>query len=49
MKLIKIEKDWDNLGMSLQNRFGGKDSNFAKGFVTASLVYCVGAMAIVGS
>ena len=25
------------------------DNSFAKGFVTASLVYCVGAMAIVGS
>ncbi|NLK43554.1 MAG: DUF554 domain-containing protein [Tissierellia bacterium] len=48
-EMLKIETRLDNLGMSLQNRFGGKDSNFAKGFVTASLVYCVGAMAIVGS
>ncbi len=48
-EVIKIEKRLDNLGNSLQNKFGGNDSNFAKGFVTASLVYCVGAMAIVGS
>lgn len=44
-----IENKLDNLGNLLENKFGGKDSNFSKGFVTASLVYCVGAMAIVGS
>lgn len=48
-EIIGIENKLDNLGNSLQNKFGGKDSNFSKGFVTASLVYCVGAMAIVGS
>lgn len=46
---IGIENKLDNLGNLLQDKFGGKDSNFSKGFVTASLVYCVGAMAIVGS
>lgn len=46
---IEIEKKLDNLGEALQKKVGGKDSNFSKGFVTASLVYCVGAMAIVGS
>lgn len=46
---IKIEDKLDNLGDKLQKSFGGRDSNFSKGFVTASLVYCVGAMAIVGS
>ena len=44
-----IERKLDKLGSKLENRFGKKDSNFSKGFVTASLVYCVGAMAIVGS
>ncbi|MBU5427723.1 DUF554 domain-containing protein [Tissierella pigra] len=48
-EIIGIENKLDNLGNSLQSKFGGKDSNFSKGFVTASLVYCVGAMAIVGS
>lgn len=48
-EITGIENKLDNLGNSLQKRFGGKDSNFSKGFVTASLVYCVGAMAIVGS
>lgn len=48
-EVIGIENKLDNLGNSLQSKFGDKDSNFSKGFVTASLVYCVGAMAIVGS
>ena len=48
-EVIGIERKLDNLGDRLQDRFGAKDSNFSKGFVTASLVYCVGAMARVGS
>ncbi|HHY65401.1 MAG TPA: DUF554 domain-containing protein [Clostridiaceae bacterium] len=46
---IKIEDGLDRLGLWFQNRFAKNESGFAKGFVTASLVYCVGAMAIVGS
>ncbi len=46
---IKIEEGLDKMAIWFQNRFAGKESNFAKGFVTASLVYVVGAMAIVGS
>lgn len=46
---LRIETKLNNLGDSLESKFGGDDSNFSRGFVTASLVYCVGAMAIVGS
>lgn len=46
---IGIERKLDNLGNKLESRFGKEDSTFSKGFVTASLVYCIGAMAIVGS
>lgn len=48
---LKIEYRLDKLGQSLQNRFSGKDDsgNFARGFVTATLIYCIGAMAIMGS
>lgn len=48
---MKIEKRLDSLGAKLEKRFasGDSESNFGKGFVTASLMYCVGAMAIVGS
>ncbi len=45
----KIEKRLDKTGDNLQSRFGKSDSQFSKAFVTASLIYCVGAMAIVGS
>ncbi len=46
---IGIEKKLDSIGHKLQTRFGGGDSNFSKAFVTTSLIYCVGAMAIIGS
>jgi hypothetical protein len=43
-------EDWLNrIGLRLEQRFGGDNGNFAKAFVSASLIYCVGAMAIMGS
>ncbi len=51
--MVNIEKRLDQLGLKMQKLLAGNhdtgDNSFAKGFVTASLVYCVGAMAIVGS
>ncbi|HLS53709.1 MAG TPA: DUF554 domain-containing protein [Tissierellaceae bacterium] len=46
---ISIEKRLDRLGQKMEKRLGDDRGDFAKGFVTASLVYCIGAMAIVGS
>lgn len=49
---LDIEKRLQHLGDRAQKAFGGKQqsgSTFAQGFVTASLVYCIGAMAIVGA
>lgn len=46
---LDIEGALDRLGNFLQNKIGGSSSGFSKGFVTTSLIYCVGAMAIVGS
>ena len=46
---IDIEDKLEKLGQFVQNKMNSNDQNLAKGFVTASLVYCVGAMAIVGS
>lgn len=46
---IGIEHKLDQLGNHMEKRFGKGDANFSKGFVTASLVYCIGAMAIVGA
>ncbi|NLM04699.1 MAG: DUF554 domain-containing protein [Clostridiales bacterium] len=47
---INIEYRLEQLGLWLEKRTvqNGKDS-VSKGFVTASLIFCVGAMAIVGS
>lgn len=45
---LSIEARLENVGHRLQQRF--KDSgNVAEAFVTASLLYCIGAMAIMGS
>ncbi len=46
---LDIEDKLDKLGQWFQARFTKGGGNFAEGFVTASLIYCVGAMAIVGA
>jgi hypothetical protein len=46
---LKIEARLDKLGERLNQRFGRGDSPFVEGFVTASLIFCVGAMAVVGA
>ena len=50
-QLIDIDKRLNTFGMFLQNKLSPKDaeSRFAEGFVTATLLFCVGAMAVVGS
>ena len=48
-EMIDIDSKLENLGQNMERKFGKGDSNFSKGFVTASLVYCIGAMAIVGA
>lgn len=46
---IGIENYLQRLGNFLENKFSKKSSSFSAGFVTASLMYCVGSMAIVGA
>ena len=46
---IRIEDRLNKLGNKMEKKFSKGDSNFSKGFVTASLVFCIGAMAIVGA
>lgn len=48
-EIIDIENKLEIIGDRLQSRYSNGDSSFSKGFVTASLLYCVGAMAIMGS
>ncbi len=52
-EFLRIEERLERLGDSIENKVGGlfssKDSSISKGFVNTSLIYCVGAMAIMGS
>lgn len=47
-ELLRIEHNLESFGNRLQQRFSGM-GKVAEGFVTASLLYCVGAMAIMGA
>ncbi|HHW11960.1 MAG TPA: DUF554 domain-containing protein [Firmicutes bacterium] len=46
---FRIEERLERLGKRLERKFSRLGGNFARGFITASLVYCVGAMAVVGA
>lgn len=49
-ELIRLHDGLNKLGGALQAEFStGKDSTFSKGFVTASLLFCVGPMTVLGS
>ncbi len=45
---IHIEAKMEQLGKFIESKFKG-DSNISKAFVTSSLLYCVGSMAILGA
>jgi uncharacterized membrane protein YqgA involved in biofilm formation len=47
--LLKIDDRLERLGETLQNRFKGKNDTFSEGFAGASILFCVGSMAIMGS
>ena len=51
-EFLKIEERLEKIGTFLEKSVASKSADsgsFARGFVTASLVFCVGSMAIVGS
>ena len=50
-ELIDLDKLVNKIGESIENKFNKNGSNLsiAKGFVSATLLFCVGAMTIVGS
>ncbi len=50
-EVIDIDKYLNKLGDLLENKFSSKDkkTSISQGFVSASLLFCVGAMSIVGS
>jgi uncharacterized membrane protein YqgA involved in biofilm formation len=48
-EFLKIEDSMTRLGLFLENRFARGNSNFAEGFVTATLIYVIGSMGIIGA
>ena len=48
-ELLKIEDRLESLGKKLERRFAKNDDGFYKGFITSTLLFCVGSMAIVGA
>jgi uncharacterized membrane protein YqgA involved in biofilm formation len=48
-ELINIDKGMNSMGLWAEKKFGFGEGNFAKGFVTASILFCTGSMAIVGA
>lgn len=48
-EMARIEERLESLGKSLERRFAKNDKGFYQGFITSTLLFCVGSMAIVGS
>ncbi len=48
-ELIRIEYGLDKLGNWAQKKLAKNDAGFSQGFVSATLLFCIGAMAVVGS
>ncbi len=46
---MKLEDKLEQFGTWLKHRVKSKDTRFTEGFVAASILFCVGAMAIMGS
>ena len=48
-EFLKIEDSMTRLGLFLEKRFARGNSHFAEGFVTATLIYLIGSMGIIGA
>jgi len=46
---IDLEKHFEDFGNFLKSKIGSENKRFTHGFLTSSLLFCVGSMAIVGS
>ena len=46
---VDIDNKIENLGINIEKKLNRTGGQVAKGFVTSSLLFCIGAMAIVGS
>lgn len=48
-EVLGIEDKMNALGLKLEKRYAKPGSNFAEGFVTASLIFLIGSMGIIGA
>ncbi|MCP3925488.1 MAG: DUF554 domain-containing protein [Desulfobacterales bacterium] len=48
-EILQIQGFLEKTGLHLEKKFSKSEGSIAKAFITASLVYCVGSMGIVGS
>ena len=48
-ELLKLEQRMDGIGNALKKKVPNSGGRFTEGFVTASLLFCVGSMSIMGS
>lgn len=48
-ELFDIEKYLETLSLTLKNKLKSSNDKFSEGFITATLIYCIGPMAILGS
>lgn len=50
-EILDIDGNLKSFGKAIQKKFGGKNTgnNIVQGFVTATLIFCIGSMAILGS
>jgi uncharacterized membrane protein YqgA involved in biofilm formation len=48
-ELLKVEEGLERMGEFLKKKVKSRSGNFVLGFVTSSLVFCIGPMTVVGS
>jgi len=48
-ELMRLDTLFERLGNRFKKLIGSKNAKFTDGLITASLIYCIGAMAIIGS
>lgn len=48
-EILRLDTLFERLAGKLKSAVGSKDSGFVDGMITASLIFCIGAMAIIGS
>lgn len=46
---LRLSDRLERFNAWVENRFGGQDQQFAQAFISASLIFCVGAMSLLGA